>query len=887
MKNQKVTELEILTRVKKQFEAALRENTEELQEVGKKISKTNHDKLVSIKDGLKDFSYHPAIVSQMEVLDGLIAREVVEDNTDDTDVQEAVSRIDQISQISSAFRTWAYSKRDNKEDAWPFTRYYLYDVQIYDDFIIAKDEQTGFYYKITFSRSGSDFTFATPVKVEFDFKVVEQVQEEDFEGKTDGTILQEVKGTKGREWDVILIESGMSLNGRYYPADVLKKSVALFEGVPAYADHTNAQTLQSGRSVQNKIGKYSNVTFQEWTDKGGKATSGLKARLKLIAPWAQQLLVESFDSDEPDFVGLSIEASGKLTYKDVDKRRVGWVESITKVSSVDLVTDPAAGGRIERLVASMHINEEKKVMDLEQLLEMLKTNPEQAKLFAAALGIKLDAEDKTLPILEQVKTLTEQIAAIDAEKKVLQTKERVSTILGEYKTVPEPFKVQLRERFVELGSRRDWEDAELKAEADVIVETLAKMTPVAPSGSSFKENFRVGDAEVDKFDKAIQGMFDKEDIDGVPRFRGLVEAFCRMTGADSFDVNSFELFDALAVKYDSQRDHKKLRESITTATFGQIYADNMYLKMLRTFRGSDLRNIWTKFVSDFDDFNDFRTHHFARMGGYGDLPAVGEGATYQPLTTPGDEEVSFTITKHGGLESLTMEAILNNRANALANIPIKMGRAADRTLFKFIMALITTTNPTMGYDSTALYHADHGNLDAANAGLSLAALNNIATIMRGQQPYDDTNEYLGEDNYPRFLIVPPELEALAKRITNPSEAFLYALNQQAGAAATGAATTPDLATLLDPHMFKDRGIETVVYDYLTDATDYYVMADPKKVNTVIVGFLNGRREPELFIQDNPTVGSAFTADKITYKIRHIYGAGIADHRGFYKAVVSG
>jgi hypothetical protein len=49
--------------------------------------------------------------------------------------------------------------------------------------------------------------------------------------------------------------------------------------------------------------------------------------------------------------------------------------------------------------------------------------------------------------------------------------------------------------------------------------------------------------------------------------------------------------------------------------------------------------------------------------------------------------------------------------------------------------------------------------------------------------------------------------------------------------------------------------------------------------------MDGREEPELFVQDNPTVGSLFTNDKITWKIRHIYGGNVTDFRGGTKAVV--
>jgi hypothetical protein len=54
-----------------------------------------------------------------------------------------------------------------------------------------------------------------------------------------------------------------------------------------------------------------------------------------------------------------------------------------------------------------------------------------------------------------------------------------------------------------------------------------------------------------------------------------------------------------------------------------------------------------------------------------------------------------------------------------------------------------------------------------------------------------------------------------------------------------------------------------------------------------VGFYNGQEEPELWVQDLPNVGSVFNSDKVTYKIRHIWGICVLDYRGFYRETVAG
>jgi hypothetical protein len=72
-----------------------------------------------------------------------------------------------------------------------------------------------------------------------------------------------------------------------------------------------------------------------------------------------------------------------------------------------------------------------------------------------------------------------------------------------------------------------------------------------------------------------------------------------------------------------------------------------------------------------------------------------------------------------------------------------------------------------------------------------------------------------------------------------------------------------------------------VITHLTDATDWFACAGVDQVDQIELGFLDGREEPEIFVADMPTGGSLFAADKIDYKIRHVYGGAVVDFRGFY------
>jgi hypothetical protein len=274
---------------------------------------------------------------------------------------------------------------------------------------------------------------------------------------------------------------------------------------------------------------------------------------------------------------------------------------------------------------------------------------------------------------------------------------------------------------------------------------------------------------------------------------------------------------------------------------------------------------------------DFQTRHWVRIGGYADLGTVAEQATYPQLTSPTDEAISYAIAKRGGLDDVTLEMLSYERgAQKIRQIPVAMARSAARTLFKFVLNMVTTDNPTLDYDSVALYHSNHAN--TGTTALSVAGLNTTQIAMRNQTAYNESAEILGMRNAIKTLVVPNTLEMRARRVVGdfPNNNYNYALS-----------STPDADTALDPTSFYGRGISVLVYDQLTDATDWWAIANPAEMNAVVIGFWNGATEPEMFVQDNALVGAVFSADKISYKIRHVYGGDVADHRSFYRQVVAG
>ncbi|MGH3659677.1 MAG: hypothetical protein ACRDUA_23765, partial [Micromonosporaceae bacterium] len=229
-------------------------------------------------------------------------------------------------------------------------------------------------------------------------------------------------------------------------------------------------------------------------------------------------------------------------------------------------------------------------------------------------------------------------------------------------------------------------------------------------------------------------------------------------------------------------------------------------------------------------------------------------------TSPPDEEATYAITTRGGIEDITLEMIANDDVDAIRRIPIRLGRSAATTLYRFVFDILPT-NAATSYDTTALFHTNHANTDAS-AVLSQSTLSAGRRKMRRQAAYGDTTDVLSI--VPRYLIVPSDLEELAFQLCTSVVAV--------PATPAGPSDTPNI----------HRGMEPITVDYYTDSNDWYLIADPMQTPTIEIGFYANQDAPELFTQADNTVGSMFDADKLSFKIRHIYSGTVLDHRGFYR-----
>lgn len=202
--------------------------------------------------------------------------------------------------------------------------------------------------------------------------------------------LIESKDKEGKDWEVCIIQAGASLNDRIYPADVLKKAAdkGLFENVKAFAYEFNPDkfnhlpdTIRARVPfgfVKNLVGWYDKTRYGTFKDESGQTQEGILGRFHVddAAEWLRKRLKDAWDHAKKTLLGFSIDGDGVI--KEIVKfgKKLSRVDEIKHIQSVDVVTHPAAGGHLRRLLASID-SEEEEMNWLKELYEKIKTLKEE------------------------------------------------------------------------------------------------------------------------------------------------------------------------------------------------------------------------------------------------------------------------------------------------------------------------------------------------------------------------------------------------------------------------------------------------------------------------------------------------------------------------------
>jgi hypothetical protein len=724
---------------------------------------------------------------------------------------------------------------------------YISDSDIFPDYVIANE--AGHLYKIPYTVQKGVVSIGEKKKVEtrhVDIKEACSFTEAEF-NTTDRVIK-----------DVTLVEVGTSKNGKHYTAALLKRDgPTIYEGANAFCGHF--PNVFDRTNPKNLMGTIKNVYFSE-------AKQALKGDFSYYPEFDDQIEKARIAHAEGDTnrFGMSIAGDGKGRYGRVGGKIVHIIEAFTKSinTSCDFVVGPSAGGR---LFEAIH-QEDPELLKLENLsLEELKAA--RPDLYEAIIK---SAGDNTKPgedVNAVAQRIYEALVKLDANQSAgaaapttiteAQVKEIATGVSGDSVKILEA-KITLDRELRAANLPPDYEKRVREAfdgkifEAETLEKEISfykgEAAKISEARTASGDRISITAEPADKMQAAMDKLFGVAPADGmgdVKPFRGLREAYTVYTG--DLDVVG----------------HVKLSEAFTSASLPDALGNSMTKKLMQDYRAAG--NKWRS-IASVGSASDFKTQERIQVGYFGDIPEVDpETADYAEIAPYSDDKATGALEQRGSIVTVTRKHIINDDLNTVAKIVGRIGRAAARTLDKFVFDSIKN-NETFTMDNTAFFHADHGNL--GSTALSGTALTATRQLMR-LYTEPGSGERLGWDLIAGdlVLVVPIQLEATA-----------IAINQHAP---TEASPNPWY------HYFGANNERILTVPWLTDATDWYLATTAEVCDWLEILFLNGKEEPEMFLADNPVVGDMFIADKMKWKVRLEFGKILKDFRGCYKHVVGG
>lgn len=326
------------------------------------------------------------------------------------------------------------------------------------------------------------------------------------------------------------------------------------------------------------------------------------------------------------------------------------------------------------------------------------------------------------------------------------------------------------------------------------------------------------------------------------------------------------LQEAAQIELDNGVHSRLLQEAASTADFPAMLANTMYKLMLKKF--TEYPATWTNLVSDTTNLKDFKEQQRNRLSESDNLLSVEEHGEYKDSSLI-DEKIRFSPKKFGRIFGVSWETLVNDDMQEIKKQPERFGRSAARSVDYDVWSYFRS-NPVI-YDGKNLFDSNtHKNYPGSNVVLSEAALAVGYAAMTSQKDLKGYNIRIT----PKYLFCSPAQEIKVWKLLNTIQGAIPTSGQSADPlSGTTIAYSPTAR-----NFFAGKLIPVFVPWF--DENEWYLSADPGQYDTMEVGFLNGKKEPDLFVQDG-NLGTAFERDEIRYKVRMVWGRCALDFRTAY------
>ena len=561
--------------------------------------------------------------------------------------------------------------------------------------------------------------------------------------------------------------------------------------------------------------------------------------------------------------GYSVDKAERMEKQDGQRYRTYMVRQWTpnEISFVTIPADPRAGVRsqgqefdIESLIdnkrdfPTMTDAEKKAMLDAERKRAADITKAVADAGLSADFATRLIDEGTTLDNASRMIAEEKQRQAADPQKAaaaaVAAERQRAKDIRDAVRTA------QLSDEFantlIDGGKSID----EARA---AIIEEWAKRSADPGRGAGI----RMGADETDKYRQTVSDAILLRANPGAKLADDAAEHARRAAAAREFRGLTLiemgkEALERVGVKYRgmSVREQAQLMLGLTrsgighsTSDFPIILADTVN-KVLR--RDYELQGKTFAPFTRQSSFRDFKPKSVVQLSDmFGKFEEVKEGGEYTYATFSEGKE-TYKLAKYGKKVAITWEALINDDLDAFSRIPSAIAQNAAQ-LEMDIVWNIMLDNPTMGTDSVALFHADHGNL-GSGAAINETSLSAARKAMRTQKSM--AGKFINV--YPRYMLVGPDKETEAQKILQ----------------ATIVATKTS-----DTNVF--RGFTEMIVEPRITGNKWFLAADPGQIDTIEYSYLEG--EGGLFTEQR----QGFDVDGLEIKARIVFGAKAIDWRGLY------